>query len=449
MPSQSISNAGARKSRKAAKLTDYFSRKTTGATTSARSSSPLSSLSGSPAPVVDRGLAKNDALSVPTTLSTIRKSSRLSALKSGDITISSGPSARTSVSTKSVGKSSAASLFSVSVGTSSLKHDCQPRNEPPITRYRTRQNDSNGAFSSKRQPAPSRQPLPIPLQVSPVKPSAKRKKSPSCDSDVGEFGDAVYVPRVTLSNPSVMKENLPPTQDDLPPLSPALKKIKLDPTCSVVLAPSSLSEEHELARPPSAKRLPEVRENVQRWRASSISFHSLPFHDAEMDDASVQGDVDDEPMEDGFVPSSQSQPYLESASPILPTPSPELPVGTLFKVASLAPSPLTSLETTPAHQSPLTPPPPPRKSSLNYRPLSPPPSDFPDESMADIVEDDDDIIARLKAEVAAELALDLPDSDGPSVPGDLSDDSSSDEELRWSPAPTKASTCVSTSSPSS
>jgi hypothetical protein len=71
--------------------------------------------------------------------------------------------------------------------------------------------------------------------------------------------------------------------------------------------------------------------------------------------------------------------------------------------------------------------------------LSPPSSDFPEELMPDVLEDDDYIIARLKAEVAAELALDLQDSDGMSVPGDLSDDSSSDEELRWSPAPTKAS----------
>ena len=274
----------------------------------------------------------------------------------------------------------------------------------------------------------------------------KRKKPPSFNSDVEESGDVVSVPRVTLTSGSpVMKENLPRIQDDRPSISPALKKLKLGPTCSVLFAPSSLSEEHELTLPPSVKWLPEVRENVQRWRASSVSFPALPPSDVEMEDVSVQDDVDDEPMEDGFVPSSQSQPYLESASRILPTPSPDLPVETFSKVVSLAPSPLTSLGTTPAHKFSSTPPPPSsslRKPSINYRPLSPPPSDFPEEPMADAVEDDDDVIARLKAEVAAELAMDFPDSDGPSVPGDLGDDSSSDEELHWSSALTKASTCV-------
>ena len=62
--------------------------------------------------------------------------------------------------------------------------------------------------------------------------------------------------------------------------------------------------------------------------------------------------------------------------------------------------------------------------------------------MADAIEDDDDIIARLKAEVAAELALDQPDSDRFSVGDTVSDDSSGEEELRWSPGPMKASTCV-------
>ena len=62
--------------------------------------------------------------------------------------------------------------------------------------------------------------------------------------------------------------------------------------------------------------------------------------------------------------------------------------------------------------------------------------------MADAVEDDDDIIARLKAEVAAELALDQPDSDRFSMGDTVSDDSSSEEELHWSPGPRKASTCV-------
>lgn len=240
-----------------------------------------------------------------------------------------------------------------------------------------------------------------------------------------------------------MKENLPPVQDDRPSLSPASKRLKLGPTCSAVYAPSSLSEEHELTLPPSVKRLPEVRENVRRWRATSISFPPPPLPDVEMEDVSVQGDIDDEPMEDDPIPSSQSQPYLESISRILPTPSPELPAETLSKFVSLTSSSLTPLETTPAHQSPTTPPPPsspPRKSSVSYRPLSPPPSDFPEEPMADVVEDHDDFIARMKAEVAAEVALNLPDSDGLSVPGDLSDDSSSEEELRWSPAPTKAST---------
>ena len=69
-----------------------------------------------------------------------------------------------------------------------------------------------------------------------------------------------------------MKEILPPAQDNRPSLSPALKKLKLGPTHSVTYVPSSLSEEHELTLPPSVKRLPEIRENVQRWRAASISF---------------------------------------------------------------------------------------------------------------------------------------------------------------------------------
>lgn len=62
--------------------------------------------------------------------------------------------------------------------------------------------------------------------------------------------------------------------------------------------------------------------------------------------------------------------------------------------------------------------------------------------MADAIDDDDDFIARLKAEVKKELAAELPDSDGVSVPADLSDDSSSEDDLCWSPAPTKASTFV-------
>ena len=61
--------------------------------------------------------------------------------------------------------------------------------------------------------------------------------------------------------------------------------------------------------------------------------------------------------------------------------------------------------------------------------------------MVDAIEDDDDVIARLKAEVAEELALDQPDSDGLSLP-DISDDSSSEEELHLSPVTRKASTCV-------
>ena len=242
-----------------------------------------------------------------------------------------------------------------------------------------------------------------------------------------------------------MKENLPPSHDDRPSLSPAFKKLKLDPARSFIYVPSSLSEEHELTLPPSVKLLPEVKENVQRWRTSNISFPPLSPLEVELEDASVQGDVGDEPMEDDFVPSSQSQPYLESISLVLPTPSPELPVETLSKVVSLAPSPLGSLGTTVAHQSPFaspSPSSPSRKPGVYYRPLSPPPSDFHEEPMADTVEDDDDVIARLKAEVAAELAMELPDSDVPSVPGDLSDDSSSEEELRWSPAVTKASTFV-------
>jgi len=240
-----------------------------------------------------------------------------------------------------------------------------------------------------------------------------------------------------------MKENLRPAQNDRSSLSPASKRLKLGPTCPVVYAPSSLSEEHELTLPPSVKRLPDVKENVQRWRASRISFPLPPPPDVEMEDISAQDTLDDEPMDDDFVPSSQSQPYLESVSCTLPTPSPELPVEALTTVVSPAPSSLTPLESTPAHQSPLTSPPPsspPRKSSVSYRPLSPPPSDLPEEPMPDAGEDDDDFIERLKAEVAAQFVL-PPDSDGMSLP-DTSDDSSSEEELRWSPAPRKASTCV-------
>ena len=442
MPSQSVSRARGTNSRRPKKLTDYFLRKTTDATTLTRSSSPLSSLSSSPAPVTDRGSFRKDEPAVPNTLSTTRKSSRLSTMKNGDFDISLGPSDGTSASTKSVSKSSTASLPSVSAGASSLKHHCKPLNEPRTTRYRTRQTGSDGASSSRRQQAPSTKPRSISLQVSPAKPSTKRKKPPSCDSGAEESDDGIYIPLVTLSSPSVMKENLPPTQDDRPLISPALKKLRIDRTCSVVYAPSSLSEEHELTLPPSVKQLPEVRENVQRWRSSSISFPPPPSPDVEMEDASVQGYVNDESMEDDFVPSSQSQPCLESISRLLPTPSPELPVETLSKTLLLTSSPLTSLGTTPAHRSPLTPSLPPCRSNVHYRPLSPPPSDFPEETMPDTVEDDDDVIARLKAEVAAELVLDPPDSDGPSVPGDLSDDSSSEDELGWSPALTKASTFV-------
>lgn len=61
--------------------------------------------------------------------------------------------------------------------------------------------------------------------------------------------------------------------------------------------------------------------------------------------------------------------------------------------------------------------------------------------MADAVEDDDDVIERIKAEAAAELASSQTDPDGPRSP-DMSDDSSSEEELRWSLGPRKASTCV-------
>jgi len=317
-----------------------------------------------------------------------------------------------------------------------------PANEPRVTRYRTRQMDSDGASSSKRPPAPSTRPRPVSLQISLARPATKRKKPSSHDSDVEESDDVVYVPRVTLPNPSMMKENLPPVQDDRPPLSPASKRLKLGPACSVVYAPSSLSEEHELTLPPFAKHLPEVRENVQRWRASSISFPLPPPPDVEMEDVSAQGDVDDELMEDDFVPSSQSQPYLESVPCTLPTPSPELPVETLAAVTS-APSSLTHSGTTPVDQSPIPSPPPsspPRKSSVSYRPLSPPPSDFPEEPAADAIKDDEDVIARLKAEVAEELALG-PDSDG-IYQSEISDESSSEEEFRWSPGPSKLSTYV-------
>ena len=231
-----------------------------------------------------------------------------------------------------------------------------------------------------------------------------------------------------------MKENLPPAKKDRPSTSPASKKLKLGPTCSAVYAPSSLSEEHELTLPPSVKRLPEVRENVQRWRASSMSFPLLPPTDVEMEDVSTQGDVEDEPMDDDFVPSSQSQPYLETVPCTLPTPSPELPVETLATIASPAPSPLTPLESTPACHSPVISPPPsspPRKSSISYHPLSPPPSDLPEEPVADAVEDDDEVIARLKAEVAAEFASSQTDLGGPSSP-EMSDESSSEEELHRS-----------------
>jgi len=240
-----------------------------------------------------------------------------------------------------------------------------------------------------------------------------------------------------------MKENLRPVQNDRPSLSPASKKLKLGPACSIVYAPSSLSEEHELTLPPSVRRLPEIKENVQRWRTSSISFPLPPPPDVEMEDVSAQGDVGDESMDDDFVPSSQSQPYLESISCVLPTPSPELPVGALTATISPAPSSLTPLGSTPAHQSPVASPPPsspPRRSSVSYRPLSPPPSDLPEDPMADASEDDADFIERLKAEVAAQYSL-PPDSDGMSLP-DMSDDSSSEEELHWSLGARKTSTCA-------
>ena len=271
----------------------------------------------------------------------------------------------------------------------------------------------------------------------------KRKKSSSHDSDLEEPEGVVYVPRITFPGPPVMKENLRPVQNDRSSVSPASKKRKLSPTYPIVYAPSSLSEEHELTLPPSVKRLPEVKENVQRWRASSISFPLPPPPDVEMEDISTQGDVDDESMDDDFVPSSQSQPYLESVSCTLPTPSPELPVEALTAIVSPAPSSLTPLGSTPAHQSPVASPPPsspPRKSSVSYRPLSPPPSDLPEEPMADASEDDADFIERLKAEVAAQYSL-PPDSDGISLP-DMSDDSSSEEELHWSPGARKAATYV-------
>jgi len=422
------------------KLTDYFSRKSTDPTTSTRSTSPMSSLSSSPAPVSDRGSAKNEVLTVPAALFTTRKSSRLSALKGSDITISPASSTRTSASSKSFGRGSTTSVSSISVRSSSRKPELTPSNEPRVTRYRTRQTDSNGASSSKR---PLSKPRPASLQVAPAKPATKRKKPSGYDSDAEEPEGVVYVPRITFPGPPVMKENLRPAQNDRPSLSPASKKLKTGPTCSVVFAPSSWSEEHELIRPPPVKRLPEVRENVQRWRASSTSFPLPPPPDVEMEDVSAQGGHDDEPMDDDFVPSSQSQPYLESISCTLPTPSPELPVEFITAVMSPAPSSLTPLESTPAHQSPVTSPPPsspPRKSSVGYRPLSPPPSDLPEEPMADASDDDADFIERLKAEVAAQYAL-PPDSDGMSLP-DMSDDSSSEEELHWSPGTRKASTCA-------
>jgi hypothetical protein len=451
MPPQRVNKAGAKNSRQPKKLTDYFLRKTADAATSTRSSSPLSSLSSSPAPVSDRVSSKKDVLAAPATTSTIRKSSRLSVLKSGDTAIYSVPSVHTSATNKSVGTTS---VSSISVGAPSLKPGSKPQNGPRGTRYRTRQANSNDASSSKRQPPPSTKSRHISLQVSPSKPSAKRKKPSSCNSDVEESDDVANVPRVALSNPSVMKENFPPAHGDRLSLSPASKKLKVGPTCSVLVAPSSLSEEHELTPPSSAKRLPEVEESVRRWRASSISFPVLSPPDIEMKDVYAQDDIDDKPMEEDFVPSSQSQPNLESNYRILPTPSPELPTENLSKFVSPASSSLTPLETTPARQSPATPPPPSsplRKSSVSYRPLSPPPSDFPEEPMTDTIEDDDGFIARLKAQVNAQVATDLalplptPDSDGISVPEDLSDDSSSEEELRWSSAATKASTCAQTS----
>ena len=305
---------------------------------------------------------------------------------------------------------------------------------------------SNGAPSSGRLLTPSTKTRSVSLQVSPAKPATKRKKPSGYDSDTEEPEGVVYVPRVTFSSPSVTKENLPPVQNDRPSLSPASKRLKIDPTCPILYAPSSISEEHELTLPPSVRRLPEVRENVQRWRASSISFPLPPPPDVEMEDISAQDDFDDVPMDDAFVPSSQSQPYLESVSRILPTPSPELQVEALATVMSPALSSLTPLESTPARRSPVTlpsPSSPPRKSSASYRPLSPPPSDLPEEPMADS-EDDDDFIAQLKAEVAAELALPA-DSKGMTFSdSDVSDDSSSEEELHWSPGAGKASTCVRT-----
>ena len=331
------------------------------------------------------------------------------------------------------------------MGSSDPKADPKAFDEPRAVRYRTRRADSPVAPFSK-PPPPLTKSRSISLQVSPAKPPAKRKKPSGYNSDDAEPEGVVYVPRMTPFSPSVMKENLPPAQAHRPSLSPASKKRKLGPTCSVLFAPSSLSEEHELTPPPSVKQLPEVRENVQQWRTSSISSPLLPPPDVEMEDVSAQGAVDDEPMDDDFITSSRSQPYLESLSSILPTPSPEMPVEALATVMSSRLSSLTPLETSPVHQTPVTPPPPsspPRKSSVSYHPLSPPPSDFPEEHMTDVNDDDDDdVIARLKAEVAAEFALNQPDSDGFSMADTMSDDSSGEEELHWSPGSVKASTYV-------
>ena len=64
-----------------------------------------------------------------------------------------------------------------------------------------RQTDSNGALS-KRPLVKLRS---VSLQVAPAKPTTKRKKSFSHDSDLKEPEGVVYVPQITFPGPPVME----------------------------------------------------------------------------------------------------------------------------------------------------------------------------------------------------------------------------------------------------
>jgi len=260
--------------------------------------------------------------------------------------IVSGSLTWTSASSKSFSKGSTTSISLISVCSLSRKPEHTPSNEPRVTRYRTRQTDSNSISLSKPPLANFRS---ASLQVAPAKPTMKQKKPPSHDSDVEEPEGVVYVPQTNFTGPPVMKENLRPDRSSL---SPASKKLKLDPQFSIVYALSSLSEEHELTLPPSV----EAASGGQGKHSTMACLQHI-------------------------VPSPENP-----SSCTLPTPNPGLPAEALNAIMSPAPSSLTPLGSTPAHQSPVPSPPPsspPHKLSVSYCPLSLPPSDLPEEPMAD------------------------------------------------------------------